>query len=71
MVDSMTVNEFKNQLEALPGDWEVTLTGSHSLRADEPEGPDYVFVFDDGRDPRWLTNKRWRGPAKTKEKVSA
>lgn len=57
----MTVLDLIERLQEIPGDWRVyATTAGGSLEVRDPRGPKYAFVFTDGREPRFLTNRRFR-----------
>jgi hypothetical protein len=55
----MTISELKERLDELPSEWRVTATRSGgSLEVWDPSGPQYGYVFTDGRPTRLLTDHR-------------
>lgn len=54
----MTLEELREQIADVGDDWEVRFTTQQSMKLSDPNGADYVYVFDDGRPPRHLTDRR-------------
>jgi hypothetical protein len=55
---AMNLEEFLSQIEDVPRHWDVLLTKSGSMQIVDPDGPTYIFVFDDGRPPLHRQDRR-------------
>lgn len=54
----MDLGELREQLSDLPDDWLVNFTTQQSMKVADPSGPEYRYLFDDGRPPRHLKDRR-------------
>lgn len=55
----MTTEELARQLGEFPRSWKVRATVKNSLEVWNPDGPEYAYIFMDGRPARRYTDRTW------------
>lgn len=59
-LSTVLVSELLERLAEIPKVWEVRGTAKGSLEVWDPEGPQYGYVFPNGRPTLILTDRHWK-----------